>query len=73
MENPSNPFNVIPKTWRVGDQREVPASALDALRGTEAYDSYEQLYLIDGLRWRVEGKLSRADGKSFYVLRCVSE
>ena len=56
-----------------GDQREVPAAALEALRGTDAYDSYEQLYHIDGRRWRVEGRMSRADGKSFYVLRCVEE
>ena len=73
MGGSSNPFNVIKKNWKVGDQREVPAAALEALRGTDAYDSYEQLYHIDGRRWRVEGRMSRADGKSFYVLRCVEE
>lgn len=73
MGSPTNPFNVIKKNWQVGDQREVPAAAVDALRGTDAYDSYEQVYHIDGLRWRLEGRISRADGKSFCVLRCVEE
>lgn len=73
MSNPLDPLNVVKTNWEVGDRREVPAPALEALHSTEAYDSYEQLYRIDGLSWRVEGRISRADGKSFYVLRCVNE
>ena len=56
-----------------GDEREVPAAALEALRRTDAYDSYDQVYVIDGRRWRVEGRLSRPDGQNIYVLRCVEE
>ncbi len=72
MSDPSDPFKVVKTNWKVGDQREVPARALEALRGTEAYDSYEKLYHIDGLSWRVEGQISRPDG-SYYLLRCVNE
>lgn len=73
MGESTNPLKVVKTHWKVGDQREVPAPALDALRGTDAYDSYEQLYFLEGLRWRVEGQISRPDGKSFYLLRCVEE
>jgi len=73
MSDAGNPFRVVKTNWKVGDQREVPAPALDALRGTAAYDSYEQLYRIDGLAWRMEGKRSQADGSSVYILRCVNE
>lgn len=73
MSNPFGPLKVIKQNWQVGDQREVPAPALEALHGTDGYDSYQQLYRIDGLNWRVEGRISRADGKSFYILRCVNE
>lgn len=73
MEIPPNPFPIVQGTYRVGDAREAPTRALDALRGTDAYDSYDQVYLIDGLRWRVEGKINRADGESYYRLRCVAE
>lgn len=73
MDSPPNRFNVLKHNWRVGDQREVPAAVLDALRGTDAYDSYDQVYRMDGRRWRVEGRISHADGKSFCLLRCVDE
>ncbi|MBI4467407.1 MAG: hypothetical protein HY656_08300 [Acidobacteria bacterium] len=73
MNNPSNPLKVIKPNWKVGDQREVPATALDALRGTDAYDSYEQLYRVDGLHWRLEGRISRPDGSTVCLLRCVKE
>lgn len=73
MSNPFDQLKVIKQNWQVGDQREVPAAALDALRGTDAYDSYDQVYYIDGWHWRVEGQIRRPDGKSFYILRCVNE
>lgn len=73
MNNPADSFRIIKTNWAVGDERELPAAALEALRGTDAFDSYEQLYRIDGLWWRVEGKISRADGSSLCRLRCVSE
>lgn len=73
MNNPRDQFKVLRQNWQVGDQREVPASALEALRGTDAFDSYRQSYLIDGLRWRVEGQINRPDGKTVYLLRCVDQ
>ncbi len=73
MSGPANPLKVVKTNWKVGDQREVPARALEALHGTGAYDSYEQLYRIDGLQWRLEGRISRSDGTSACLLRCVTE
>jgi len=73
MMESANPFKVLKQDWKVGDEREVPAAAVDALRGTDAYDSYDQVYRIDGRRWRVEARISRADGQSVCVLRCVEE
>ena len=73
MENPANPLKVVKTSLQVGDQREVPTRALEALHGTDAYDSYEKLYRIDGLAWRLEGRISRADGTSVSLLRCVNE
>lgn len=74
MNNPLDELKVMQsKNWQVGDQRAVPAEALDGLRGTEAYNSYDQLYRIDGLNWRLEDQISRPDGKTLYFLRCMNE
>jgi len=73
VSGPANPLKVVKTNWQVGDQREVSARALEALHGTDAYDSYEKLYRIDGLAWRLEGRISRADGTSVCFLRCVNE
>jgi len=73
VSGPANPLKVVKTNWHVGDQREVSARALEALHGTDAYDSYEKLYRIDGLAWRLEGRISRADGTSVCFLRCVNE
>ena len=73
MSGPANPLKVVKTNWHVGDQREVSARALEALHGTDAYDSYEKLYRIDGLAWRLEGRISCADGTSVCFLRCVNE
>lgn len=72
MNNPSDPLNVI-QNWKPGDSRELLARDLDRLHGTAAYDSYTKLYRIDGVHWRIEGQISRADGQTVYVLRCVNE
>jgi hypothetical protein len=71
--DPANPLKVVKTHWQVGDQREVPAQALEALHGTDAYDSYERLYRIDGRAWRLAGRVSRADGPAVCLLRCVNE
>ena len=88
MKDPSGPLKILKTNWKVGDpfgklrvalrdskgdQREVPAPALAALHATDAYDSYQQLYRIDGLHWRVEGQISRPDGQTICLLRCVNE
>ena len=72
MSNPFGPLKVI-KNWKPGDAREVLARELERLQGTAAYDSYSKLYTIDGAHWLIEGQISRADGETLYILRCVDE
>jgi hypothetical protein len=55
----------------MGDTREVEASRIDRQIGVE-YDSYRRVYLADGHEWIVAGKIAREDGKTYYILECVS-
>jgi hypothetical protein len=73
MSHPFSPLPVLPERWRVGDKRQVPAHILDQLRGTDAYDSYTQIYQIDGMSWRVESQITEASGSRIYVLVSVNE
>lgn len=70
MSHPFGPLNVV-RNWKPGDTREVVAGELDRLHGTAAYDSYSRLYRIDGVNWQREGQISRPDGQTVYILRCV--
>lgn len=72
MDNLFGPLHVV-KNWKPGDTREVLARDLDRLHGTAAYDSYTRLYRIDGRSWLREGHISRADGETLCILRCVDE
>jgi hypothetical protein len=68
----SNPFKVI-RTWKPGDTRELSERALKQVRIDGRFDSYAQLYEIDGARWKVAGKVSQASGETLYTLVCVNE
>lgn len=72
MANPFGPLHVV-RNWKPGDSREVPARELHRLQGTAAYDSYSKLYRIDGVSWLIEGQISRPNGQTLYLLRCVEE
>lgn len=70
MENPFGSLPVI-RNWKPGDTRELLARDLERLHGTDAYDSYTRRYRIDGVDWLIEAQMSRADGETLFILRCV--
>jgi hypothetical protein len=49
----------------------VEVSRIHRQIGVE-YDSYRRIYLADGHEWVIAGKIAREDGKSYYILECVS-
>ena len=72
-ENPmGNPFNVL-KPWKAGDTRELTERALRQARLNDQFDSYAQVYELDGRRWKVQSRVSQPSGESIYTLVCVNE
>jgi hypothetical protein len=65
-----NPFNVI-RPWNPGDTREVPERVLKQIRLEGRYDSYSQIYELDGHPWKVQGQVSQPSGETIYTLVCV--
>ncbi|MGA3328328.1 MAG: hypothetical protein ABSF45_28085 [Terriglobia bacterium] len=68
----SNPFNVL-QPWKPGDTREVPERTLKQVRLEGKYDSYSQIYKLDGRQWKIQGQLSHPSGDTIYTLVCVNE
>lgn len=71
----SNPFgalNVV-KEWKPGDTCEVKESVLKSARIDGRFDSYSQVYELDGKRWKVQSQMSHASGETMVTLVCVNE
>jgi hypothetical protein len=68
----SNPFKVI-HPWNPGDTRELSERALKQARLESKYDSYSQVYELDGARWKIQGKMCQPTGETIYTLVCVNE
>ena len=66
----SNPFNVL-RPWNPGDTREVAERVLKQARLEGKYDSYSQVYELDGRQWKIQGQINRASGENQYTLVCV--
>ena len=64
-------FRVVKQSWTTGDTREVEVSRIDRQIAVE-YDSYRHIYMADGHEWTIAGKIAREDGKTYYILECVS-
>jgi hypothetical protein len=58
--------------WHVGDTRELDDSELQRLRESDAYESYDQTYIIESARWKVVGEIHHANGHSAYTLECIA-
>jgi len=66
-----DPFRVVRENWAPGDTREIESSRIDRQVGVE-YDSYRRVYIADGHEWIIAGRIAREDGKTYYILECVS-
>lgn len=67
-----SPFNVL-RPWKPGDTREVPEDALKKAQVKGRFDSYSQIYELDGRHWKVQGKVSKPTGETLYTVVCVDE
>ncbi len=65
-------FNVL-GNWNVGDTRELTDKQIHALEMNGAFDSYHQVYEIDGKKWKVRTKVARPDSSTVFTLQCVEE
>lgn len=72
MSNPFGALNVL-KDWKPGDTRQVPEKVLKNARIQGLFDSYSQVYDLDGKRWKVRDQISQASGETLYTLVCVNE
>jgi hypothetical protein len=72
-DNPSHQdaFCVFRDQWSPGDTREVEGLRIDRQIGIE-YDSYRRIYRTDGHEWTIAGRIARVDGKTYYILECIS-
>jgi hypothetical protein len=68
----NNPFNVL-KAWKPGDTRDIPERKLKQFNLEGKFDSYSQIYEIDGHSWKIQGQVSQASGETLYTLVCVNE
>jgi hypothetical protein len=68
----SDPFHVL-RTWKPGDIRQLSERALKQVRLEGKFDSYDQVYELDGRRWKIQGQVSQPSGETLYTLACVNE
>ena len=64
-------LDVLNKTWRIGDNRDLTEQQLKSLRESDVYDSYDQTYVIDNLKWKLAGRVANSDGSTLYTLIAV--
>ena len=72
MSNPFGPLNVL-KEYKPGDTRQVAERVLKKARMDGLFDSYSQVYDLDGSRWKVREQMSLASGETVVTLVCVNE
>lgn len=72
MSNPFGNLNVL-KNWKPGDTREITEQTLKKARIEGFYDSYSQVYELEGKRWKVRDQVSKPAGDTIYTLVCVNE
>jgi len=58
--------------WNIGDTRKLRDRDLDQLIESDAYDSYDQAYVVDRARWKIIEEIHRANGDSEYTLECIA-
>jgi hypothetical protein len=71
-DSPFGKLNVL-KEWKPGDTREITGEILKKMRIEGLFDSYSQVYDLDGKRWKVRDQVSKPTGETVYTLVCVNE
>jgi len=61
-------LNVLNKTWQIGDNRDLTEDQLKSAAAADLYDSYDQTYVIDKLKWKSSGRAANADGSMVNTL-----
>lgn len=61
-------LNVLNQKFGIGDTVEATREQLDQLTDQGCYDSYDQSYEFNGLRWKVLHRVANADGSTLYTL-----
>lgn len=72
MTDPLGSLKVL-KAWSPGDTRELSEKGLKRIQLEGRFDSYSQVYELDGLRWKVQSQMSQPSGETIYMLVCVNE
>jgi len=66
-------LNVLNRTWKIGDTRDLTKDQMDGLADGGFYDSYDQTYEIDALKWKLAHHVANPDGSAIYTLEAVEE
>jgi len=64
-------LNVLNKNWQIGDSRDITEQQLKSAAGSDLYDSYDQTYIMDKLKWKIAGRMANSDGSTIYTLVAV--
>lgn len=72
MNSSSDGLKIL-KAWKPGETRELSEKTLRKARLEGRYDSYSQVYQLDGLGWKVQSQMSHPSGETIYTLVCVNE
>jgi hypothetical protein len=64
-------LNVLNNQWQLGDNRDLTEQQLKSLGALNLYDSYDQTYLMDDLKWKIAGRIASSDGSTLYTLVAV--
>jgi hypothetical protein len=65
-------FNVL-QSNTAGDTCELTDKQIRQLEMDGAFDSYDQVYEIEGRRWKIRTKIARPDSSTLFTLQCVEE
>jgi hypothetical protein len=67
-----NTFNVLGNR-KIGDKCELTDKQIHQLEIDGAFDSYDQLYEIEGKKWKIRNKTALADSSTIFTLQCVED
>jgi hypothetical protein len=64
---------VNPRAWKIGDTRDVTEDEIEKMIDADLYDSYDQTYELDNLRWKVTHRVAHPDGSTLYAMTAIEE